>query len=472
MEKRIEATDRFLKDDKLLEAVNELAGFFDDLATFGNRRRYLALIDLDKLFKRLIRKMHSRVLTTEEMTNSLHLGLALIGHEYYIEAMRILRILRSLAYDQEILYVALAKGAFMIGEFDESREYYSLLHERFPHNKIASERLSVLNTIPEKELIASLERRIATNLRSVNLRQSLAESYLRINDFDHAIEQFEILLRQHPDKVFLYHVFAGVYFKARRLSEAIAVYDRGIRALPGAVGLYFRKAQLESFSGNFDSATETLRTLETIMPNHPDVFAAYGDMYYLKRDFVKGEEAFLNSLRQKRDQPSTLLKLAKNYYEMRRWVDALDCLKYADNYDMEARERFAVQLMRANIFRKSAQFDESLEQCSRLLARPNLSADEISNVQTCEGFCFLEKYKIDHLEEDFLHGEKSLCASAPISATACCGVVFLYCERVFFEPWQRSTLEPIAHQYILQAEELDPEAKDLPPARLRYKQVF
>jgi len=100
---------------------------------------------------------------------------------------------------------------------------------------------------------------------------SAAKGAEALQQFDKAIEQYELILKRYPDAVpEVYQNLGLVYYLARRYDDAIRVFERGIRLKPNMVGArlflgssYLMKERPERALPHLQYAHKTQPTVES-----------------------------------------------------------------------------------------------------------------------------------------------------------------------------------------------------------------
>lgn len=85
-----------------------------------------------------------------------------------------------------------------------------------------------MNVSPEERRISLLKSFLEKDPNDSFSRYALALDYVKLNQLDDAIREFEYLIQNAPDYAATYYHLGKVYEKQGRLSEAKNIYKRGI----------------------------------------------------------------------------------------------------------------------------------------------------------------------------------------------------------------------------------------------------
>ncbi|MBI1388367.1 MAG: tetratricopeptide repeat protein [bacterium] len=175
------------------------------------------------------------------------------------------------------------------------------------------------------------------------VRQVLARAYAADKQFDKAIEQYEIVLKEHPEDSDALGELAQIYEQANRLGEAVDAYDTLIQIDRGNELEYrYHRALIFSRMRKLDDAVAEYKRIAEMIPGYYDVYVRIGDLSSLLGKNDDAIEAYLNALQRvdnAEDEKRIRRQLGMLYYQrdsMREARFQFERIRAIDPSDLEA----------------------------------------------------------------------------------------------------------------------------------------
>jgi len=169
----------------------------------------------------------------------------------------------------------------------------------------------------------------------VGLLMLLVAGYEKIGKTADADKAFTAALAIKPNDAEIYlnmslvHKARGDTAKADDfLRRAVALDKTGIIRQKALDSLGFQKGLKLLREKNLDAALDIFNLVLVVLPDDPLVHANIGEVYVLKEDLQKAEEAYKRSIELMPDNLEIRLRLARVYAKMEREDDALEMLEY------------------------------------------------------------------------------------------------------------------------------------------------
>jgi tetratricopeptide (TPR) repeat protein len=176
----------------------------------------------------------------------------------------------TVAPDSPQPYNALGSLRAIRGKRADAERYYRLALEKDPHSLAARHNLATLlaereDTVPQA--LRLWKENIAQSPEYLPSRLSLADAFARANDTQHAIEQYEAVVRLKPDYVAARVALAAVLEKAGRSDAALDELREASRRQPEQSQIFERIGDLEQARGNVAQARAAYVSAERYAPD-------------------------------------------------------------------------------------------------------------------------------------------------------------------------------------------------------------
>ena len=148
---------------------------------------------------------------------------------------------------------------------------------------------SIINK--EKEISGQIER-----IHISNTYFNTANSLMRSEFYDDAIEEYEEAIKANPNFYGAYLNLGKAYEKIAEQSKAIETYLKSIKVNPNYYKAYYNLAHIYFGLKNYDKAVENY---EKVLELKPDNYRAYNNIaiiYNYKGDKAKAQEYYIKSL--------------------------------------------------------------------------------------------------------------------------------------------------------------------------------
>ncbi|MDR0845851.1 MAG: tetratricopeptide repeat protein [Tannerella sp.] len=166
---------------------------------------------------------------------------------------------------------------------------------------------------PEKAA-SLLKQAVAYSPDNYNYRLALASVSLDLGMYGEASEEYEILVKQHPDKLELNYYLAEAYIQEGEIGKAIDIFDE----LEGILGMKepfsMQKYQLYMTLKEPGKAFDELKKLAAKYPNNARYLILIGDLYLEQNDTEKALENYGKAHVLEPDNPYYTVSMA-NYYK-------------------------------------------------------------------------------------------------------------------------------------------------------------
>ena len=164
-----------------------------------------------------------------------------------------------------------------------------------------------------------LDKAIAKDPESRFLKQGLLEILVEKGNYQGALEESALLLKEDPDNVRVLLTRAAVLLQLKKWNEASAVYEKVLKTAPEESQTYFLLAETYHKANQPEKAISVYQRFIENLPNSPDVISAWffiGRVAYNMGDYALAAQAFEETLLLKPDFEQVQLNLAEVYREL------------------------------------------------------------------------------------------------------------------------------------------------------------
>ena len=160
-------------------------------------------------------------------------------------------------------------------------------------------RALVLNSNNPNELARQMSKEISAGSAAPGTRYAMAMASLKARDFKAAQQQTELLLKKHPDNIYLIMLQATVESATGKAKAGLARIDRALGINPDNYPLLATRAEILLQQQNFPEARKTLQSLSRMRPEDPDIWFELAEAQGLAKDIMglhqsRAEYFFLN----------------------------------------------------------------------------------------------------------------------------------------------------------------------------------
>ena len=160
-------------------------------------------------------------------------------------------------------------------------------------------RALVLNSNNPNELARQMGKEISAGSAAPGTRYAMAMASLKARDFKTAQQQTELLLKKHPDNIYLIMLQATVESATGKAKAGLARIDRALGINPDNYPLLATRAEILLQQQNFSEAQKTLQSLSRMRPEDPDIWFELAEAQGLAKDIMglhqsRAEYFFLN----------------------------------------------------------------------------------------------------------------------------------------------------------------------------------
>lgn len=141
-----------------------------------------------------------------------------------------------------------------------------------------------------KEASVFLDSIIKSSPNNVGARLMQGQLYAMTREVQKAKESFNNVIKLEPKNPVAYQQLAVLHMREKQHSEAKAVIEQGLTALPGDMGLRLAKAGVLEVSGNYDDA---IKIYEAMLKERPDADVVANNLASLLSEY-KSDKTSLN----------------------------------------------------------------------------------------------------------------------------------------------------------------------------------
>ncbi|MDD4053083.1 MAG: tetratricopeptide repeat protein [candidate division Zixibacteria bacterium] len=133
--------------------------------------------------------------------------------------------------------------------------------------------------------------------RSVpQIHHNLGLSHMRQGDYQAAIDEFNLALKEAPSSPAIYVSIGGAYIKMGRSQDAIAPLNRAVTLDPNYTDAYVNLGLAYFDVGDMDRAEMAFRRAAALDPERIEPYLNLGEMYMARNDLNLAKQNFLKAL--------------------------------------------------------------------------------------------------------------------------------------------------------------------------------
>jgi tetratricopeptide (TPR) repeat protein len=167
---------------------------------------------------------------------------------------------------------------------------------------------------------------------SVDATKYLAQSYLKLEKTDKAIEAYQNTLKRQPDRDDLQLELGNVLYAEDRFEEAVQAYRSAVSINPSSKN-QFSLAQGLMQTGKFEAARETFNTVIRLEPHSAHGYLGRGQTYAKEGDYDRAIEQFEKALEKQSDYYEAYAEIGYAYADMGKIDEARELTDFLEDKD-------------------------------------------------------------------------------------------------------------------------------------------
>jgi len=167
---------------------------------------------------------------------------------------------------------------------------------------------------------------------SVDATKYLAQSYLKLEKTDKAIEAYQDTLKRKPDRDDLQLELGNVLYAEDRYEESVQAYKRAVDINPSSINL-FSLAQGQMQTGQYESARETFNTVIRMEPYSAHGYLGLGQAYAKEGEYDRAMEQFEKALGKQNDYYEAYAEMGYAYADMGEIDEAQELAEFLEGKD-------------------------------------------------------------------------------------------------------------------------------------------
>ncbi|MDW7646100.1 MAG: PEP-CTERM system TPR-repeat protein PrsT [Desulfuromonadales bacterium] len=214
------------------------------------------------------------------------------------------------------------------GRFSEGEEVAAILVERFPANDQGMLLKGMASYLQGQSEQATRELQLSLKKGSNPLAYYfLGLSYLQMEQYELALNQFHKVLDFNPDSVQARCMVAMTLLKQKRLEDAISQVDIILTKNPESGLAWNILGSAHMAMGQYDKAMAEFNRAITLDPKLADVHLKKGLFHLSQGDVAQAEEDMVKAVRIAPDVLDTRLVLANHYIRQQNYQQAMEVLE-------------------------------------------------------------------------------------------------------------------------------------------------
>ncbi|MCZ6681552.1 MAG: tetratricopeptide repeat protein [Planctomycetota bacterium] len=272
----------------------------------------------------------------------------------------------------------LAKAADTERDFGDARRWLSRILESEPSHEEARRQLARLF-----EATGDLDMAVDAYRKLIDLHpsrgrqyyQAIADVRLRYNDKAGAVETFEKMVQSAPNNATVLKSVAEQLVRLDELEKAIGYYEQSLQSQPNRHEIRLEYAKALYQDGQLDEALAAFKTTALQRTDRDSAIEALGKLHETAGQLGQLDELLQELQARIETDPEdtlvarTLAQLLIREYEYNRAMEMLDLVLRHNPRDAD------LQLVRGELFRRLARFDDAVETYRDILRVPNVDRD-------------------------------------------------------------------------------------------------
>jgi tetratricopeptide (TPR) repeat protein len=244
----------------------------------------------------------------------------------------------------------------------------------------ANDTLQVSDT-PTVDLIGDLNKKIAADPNNASLYHERAYIYLRLGDFEKAMNDANRSISLDPDFAGYYYTKGEIFFAEYKADSAKAQYEKALSLKPDYWDAELKIGKMYMYLKNWEIAIKHINNALKIEPSIPEAYFMKGEIYEELGDSSKAASSFQTATEQNPDYYEAYIRLGLLYAGARNML-ALDYYNTA----LTLRPESVEALYNKAIFcQNNGLYDQALATYDKILAIKN----EFEIVHHNKGYIFL-----------------------------------------------------------------------------------
>ena len=166
---------------------------------------------------------------------------------------------------------------------------------------------------------------------SVDATKYLAQSYLKLEKTDKAIEAYRNTLTRQHDRDDLQLELGNVLYDEDRFEEAVQAYQKAVNIDPSPLN-QFSLAQGLMQTGKYEAARTTFNAVIRMEPHSAHGYLGLGQTYSKEGDFERAIEQFEKALNKQSDYYEAYAEIGYAYADMGEIEEARELVEFMEVY--------------------------------------------------------------------------------------------------------------------------------------------
>jgi len=202
-------------------------------------------------------------------------------------------------------------------------------------NQALSNGIDLYSRKSYEEAVTEFQRAINLNPNSdyaIDATKYLAQSYLKLEKTDKAIEAYQNTLKRHQSAESLYIELGNILFSEDRFKEAVDAYQSAVKINPSSTNQYsLGQGQLKA--GNYSLAQEAFNEVIRLEPQSAYGYHGLGQAYVQQGYYKSAIKQFETAISKQYDYYDAYLNLGYTYADMGDIENAKELVDYLEGKD-------------------------------------------------------------------------------------------------------------------------------------------
>lgn len=297
-------------------------------------------------------------------------------------------ILKTLKLDQAL---NLAKKKIREGAYEEAKQVYRDILNKFPKNKKAQKGLVVLNKPPQEfvnKLIQAYNK--GRLLESVQQAQFILQKYsaapevwdilgsatLQMGDLDLSILAFTRVVELKPNYAVAHYNLGLSLQKKGRLDDAVSAYEKSLSLKPDYADAHFNMGNALKAQGELGKAVDAYKSLLSMDPSYADAYYNMGNALKDQGKLEAAIEAYHQAVSLKPDYAVAFSNMGNALKDQGKLEEAIDAYYQA----LSLKPDYAIAFNNMGvIFQEQGKIEEAIEVYNKALSLHHDYADATEN---------------------------------------------------------------------------------------------
>jgi len=440
----------------------------DALSNVSGTKRNQSLKLVVDLSLEMLAAVKGRDIDEPSIVSLLSFGDKLLGLGYSQESLSYYDVLTEVTKKHHFVIIGKANVLMATGDTVQAEQLYKYLIGKVVVTTEIRRRYVKLCKIQGNinAAISLYKAEIELKPNDINLHYEFADFLFSCSLFDDSEEQCLIVLRLDPQYGYALQILTKIYTRRKEFSQLQVMYLQLVDSFPNIDQYKIKLAGVYRDMKHYVEARELYNDVLRDSPDNCECLDGVADIAGVLEDFEEAETLYLKALSVQPDRYVRHMRLARIYYKQTKYLKSLDSLDEAIR--LSPRSSFA-QIFKANVLRKMRRYHDAITLSQSIVDGYDLDMDQTGYVKNGIGFSLMELYRNDDDITLYYEAERVLAEISVINPSSCCGLVFLYNERLHKnDVADRQYFIDKMEQYIQLAVNLDPGVKDL----IRAKEIL